>query len=56
MDKQKLIKQITIQIEDLQYDLCSEWINEDQKRKGQTINDLQSLKTVLGHIITLQTL
>ena len=56
MNKQELIKQITIQIEDLQSDLQSEWINDDEKRKGQTINDLHSLKTVLGHIITLQTL
>ena len=56
MNKQELIKQITIQIENLQFDLQSEWINDDQQRKGQTINDLNSLKTVLGHIITLQTL
>ncbi len=56
MDKQELIKQITIEIENLQCDLQSDWIDDDQQRKGQTINDLNSLKTVLGHIITLQTL
>ena len=55
MNKQELIKQITIEIENLQFDLQSDWIEDDQKRKGQTINDLNSLKTVLGHIITLQT-
>ena len=55
MNKQELIKQIKNQILDLQFDLQSDWINDDQKRKGQTINDLNSLKTVLGHIITLQT-
>ena len=55
MNKQELIKQITIEIENLQFDLQSGWIDDDQERKGQTINDLNSLKTVLGHIITLQT-
>tara|TARA_R110000803_G_scaffold70019_2_gene132672 strand:+ start:511 stop:681 length:171 start_codon:yes stop_codon:yes gene_type:complete len=56
MNKQELIKQLTIQIEDLQFDLSSDWINDDNELKGKTINDLQSLKTVLGHIITLQTI
>jgi len=55
MNKQELIKQITIEIENLQFDLQSDWIDDNQERKGQTINDLISLKTVLGHIITLQT-
>ena len=55
MNKQELIKQITIEIENLQFDLESDWIEDDQQIKSKTINDLNSLKTVLGHFITLQT-
>lgn len=55
MNKKELIKTIKIEIENMQkmsqeeLDLESNWI------KSQIKNDLDSLKTILGHIITLQT-
>jgi hypothetical protein len=55
MEKLQLIENIKIDIQNLQFDLESDWIKDDKKRESQTKHDLDSLKTILGHLITLQT-
>ena len=55
MEKLELIENIKTDIQNLQFDLESDWIKDDSERESQTKHDLDSLKTILGHLITLQT-
>ena len=48
--------EINTHIENLQFDLESDWITEDSAREKRTKHDLESLKIVLGHLLTLQEL
>ena len=52
----KIIDEINTHIENLQFDLESDWITEDSAREKRTKHDLESLKIVLGHLLTLQEL
>lgn len=51
-----IIEEIKTHIENLQFDLESEWMNEAHAREKRTKHDLDSLKIVLGHLLTLQEL
>tara|TARA_R110002095_G_scaffold168110_1_gene145871 strand:+ start:114 stop:278 length:165 start_codon:yes stop_codon:yes gene_type:complete len=52
----KIIDDIKLQIENLQFDLESDWITLDSARQKRTKHDLDSLKIVLGRLLTLQEL
>lgn len=51
-----IIEEIKTHIENLQFDLESEWMTEEPSREKRTKHDLDSLKIVLGHLLTLQEL
>jgi uncharacterized coiled-coil DUF342 family protein len=51
--KQEIIDRIEIFIQDLQYDASNE-LNSEQEIKDIKL-DLESSKTILGHLLTLKT-
>lgn len=53
MNTQEMIETIKTQIEDLQSDIKNELFTEDETMDRQL--DMESLKTVLGHLLTLKT-
>ena len=52
-EKQEMIDRIEIFIQDLQYDASNE-LNSEQEIKDIKL-DLESSKTILGHLLTLKT-
>ena len=50
--KQEIIDQIMISIEDLQCDISNELHSDDDIRDIKL--DIDSLKTILGHLLTLK--
>lgn len=52
-EKQEMIDRIEIFIQDLQYDVSNE-LNSEQEIKDIKL-DLESSKTILGHLLTLKT-
>jgi Fic family protein len=52
-NKSELIEGIKIDIEDLQSDIRNELNSEEETQRIKL--DLESLKTILGHLITMQT-
>ena len=53
-EKNELIESIQIQIEDLHCDIDNELHSEEDLRDSK--HDIDSLKTILGHLITLKTI
>jgi len=51
--KLQLIEEIQIQIKEMQF-ISQEW--QDEKMKEKLKQDIDSLRTILGHLLTLQTI
>jgi len=49
-----LIEKIKIEIENMQFDIRQDW--NDQETRLKQKQDIDSLKTILGHLLTLQTI
>jgi hypothetical protein len=53
MNTKELIEQIKLEIENIQCDISNELHSEEEIRDFKL--DLDSLKTILGHLMTLKT-
>jgi len=53
-EKLELIEKIKIEIENMQFDIRQDW--NDQETRLKQKQDIDSLKTILGHLLTLQTI
>jgi len=53
-EKNEMIEKIKIEIENMQFDINQDWQDEEMKSKQK--QDIDSMKTILGHLMTLQTI